>query len=541
MKTAGAILRGVALSLLLAASASTGCELVAGVEDVLPAACDPGEERSCYSGPAETENIGACEAGTQTCNQDVSGFDACVGEVLPVVEDCTNETDDDCSGLACAQAIWAKSLDTEGGQESQFLVGLAVDAQSNTYLSGFFEGNADLGGGPLTSDGTRTLYLAKMAPDGAHLWSKSFGAGGLGKIALLRVSSKGVVVAVELQNGTVDFGDGPLGPGGTVVAALDAEGKSLWSRRLEGQLGPRGFAMDPATGAVVVAGGFSGSVDFGPGGVLVSQGDSTDVFVVKLDSTGGVVWARAFGDSDPVRAATQQAWAVAVAPTSDIVISGPFDGAMSMGGAVLDSSGPAAVFVAALDSGGEPRWAQGFSDLDTQSVQPFALAAPAGGGVLIGGSFAGKLGFGGTPGETEVGDPGDAFIAKLDSKGKYAWARFFAGDGVQQVFDVATDTEGNVVTIGAFFGTADFGTGPVESAGDADVFVLKLTPTGENLWNRTPGSAAALQIGTGVAIDPVDQSIRVVGVNNGVLDFGFGLEPVTAASDIDVFLAKIAP
>ncbi len=49
--------------------------------------CTPGTMRVCYSGPAGTEGVGACRAGTQTCARGAGGigslWGACSGEVLP--------------------------------------------------------------------------------------------------------------------------------------------------------------------------------------------------------------------------------------------------------------------------------------------------------------------------------------------------------------------------------------------------------------------------------------------------------------------------
>ncbi|APR77107.1 Hypothetical protein A7982_02454 [Minicystis rosea] len=61
--------------------------------------CTPGEESGCYEGPAGTENIGLCKGGKKTCAADGKSFGACVGQVLPVPEDCFTPSDDDCNGL----------------------------------------------------------------------------------------------------------------------------------------------------------------------------------------------------------------------------------------------------------------------------------------------------------------------------------------------------------------------------------------------------------------------------------------------------------
>jgi Notch-like protein len=59
--------------------------------------CAPGVSRDCYSGPANTDGVGACTAGRQSCRADGNGFEACFGEIVPDVEACDGQ-DDDCDG-----------------------------------------------------------------------------------------------------------------------------------------------------------------------------------------------------------------------------------------------------------------------------------------------------------------------------------------------------------------------------------------------------------------------------------------------------------
>lgn len=55
--------------------------------------CKPGQSQQCYSGPADTKEVGVCKHGNQMCNNGT--FGPCVGEVVPVAETC-NMLDDDC-------------------------------------------------------------------------------------------------------------------------------------------------------------------------------------------------------------------------------------------------------------------------------------------------------------------------------------------------------------------------------------------------------------------------------------------------------------
>jgi hypothetical protein len=60
--------------------------------------CAPNATRSCYTGPAGTQGVGICKAGTQTCAADGMSWGACAGQVTPGTESCHNQTDDNCNG-----------------------------------------------------------------------------------------------------------------------------------------------------------------------------------------------------------------------------------------------------------------------------------------------------------------------------------------------------------------------------------------------------------------------------------------------------------
>jgi hypothetical protein len=69
-------------------------ELCNRLDDDCDGEIDELEATSCYTGPDNTRNIGACRAGKPTCGE---GNIGCVGEVLPSQEVC-NGKDDDCDG-----------------------------------------------------------------------------------------------------------------------------------------------------------------------------------------------------------------------------------------------------------------------------------------------------------------------------------------------------------------------------------------------------------------------------------------------------------
>src|SRR5581483_9251323 len=80
------------------------------------------------------------------------------------------------------------------------------------------------------------------------------------------------------------------------VAELDASGHALWSRAFASAPGSygNGVAID-ASGSVIVAGDFGGTVDFGGGPVMAAS--SNDAFVAKYDAGGAYRWSRDFGSA----------------------------------------------------------------------------------------------------------------------------------------------------------------------------------------------------------------------------------------------------
>ena len=67
-------------------------------------------------------------------------------------------------------------------------------------------------------------------------------------------------------------------------------------------------------------------------------------------------------------------------------------------------------------------------------------------------------------------------LAKLTGAGAHVWSVRFGDASPQNARGVATDPSSNVLFAGVLQGSADFGLGPLASAGSDDVFVVKVAP-----------------------------------------------------------------
>jgi hypothetical protein len=181
----------------------------------------------------------------------------------------------------------------------------------------------------------------------------------------------------------------------------------------------------------------------------------------------------------------------------------------------------------------EPLWSKGFGDAADDEVG-WSVAVDGAGNVIVTGTFGGTVDFGGGP--LVSAGQNDLFVAKLDAAGNHLWSKRFGDADMQMRAKVAVDGSGNVVLAGGFYGTVDFGGGPLVSAGGSDIFVAELDAAGDHLWSQAFGDAADDQAAWTVVADSAG-SVVLAGPFAGTVDFGGG--PLVSASGGDLFVTKL--
>ncbi|KZR84665.1 hypothetical protein PMIT1342_00026 [Prochlorococcus marinus str. MIT 1342] len=95
---------------------------------------------------------------------------------------------------------------------------------------------------------------------------------------------------------------------------------------------------------------------------------------------------------------------------------------------------------------------------------------------------------------TSAGSAGHVFIAKLNADGSYAWATKAGSSSFDSGHGISALADGSSLIIGAFYGSASFGSTTLTSAGKEDVFVAKLNPDGS--WGSTQTAVPTYQLST---------------------------------------------
>lgn len=181
---------------------------------------------------------------------------------------------------------------------------------------------------------------------------------------------------------------------------------------------------------------------------------------------------------------------------------------------------------------------------DSQTVA-WASAMDRMGNVYATGVLNGTADFdpgGGTFNLTSAGAQ-DVFVAKLAPDGDLLWAHAIGGASSDEGLGIFADPAGNVYVTGYFMGTVDFDPGPgtsnLTSAGDQDMFVLKLSTDGDLLWAKRIGGAGA-DTGSAIAVDR-GGNVLTTGYYTGTVDFdpGAGEANLPGVGDTDAFVSKL--
>jgi hypothetical protein len=350
------------------------------------------------------------------------------------------------------------------------------------------------GGGVLATAGGQDIFVAKLDPNGNHLWSKRFGDVSDGQTARsIAVDKTGAVLVAGEFAGVVDFGGGALtatGGADAFLAKLDASGEHLWSHRYGGA-GKTTAASIKTDGSnnVVAVGDFAFTVDFsggsdagvdastladgGAGSVLTSLGGQ-DAFVIKLGADGKLLWGKRLGGS----AKRQSGDGVAIDSAGNLLVASTFEGTVNFGGSDLidlgyPTFGASNVAVTKLTPSGDHIWSKGFGDAARQYIR--AIAVDRAGNALLAGQFTGTINFGGAD-LTSSAKP--LFLVKLDPNGGQMWSKSFGTVGTVDTGGVTTDATNSVIFAGRFSGKVDFGGNPFATAdSDYDAVLAKLPPS----------------------------------------------------------------
>jgi len=289
-------------------------------------------------------------------------------------------------------------------------------------------------GGYMVAGGTQSygagdwdVYLVKTDANGDSLWTRTYGGDKWDWARSIQQTSDGGYIIAGL---TQSFG---AGWNDVWILKTDANGDTLWTRTCGGSDQDYGaFVLQTSDGSYIVAGY---TISYGAG--------SWDVYLVKADADGTILWTRTYGG-------TSYDYAYCVQQTSD-------GGYILSGLTASFGAGDWDVYLVKTDANGDSLWTRTCG----QEGRDYAYAGqetPDGGYIIAGATKS----FG-------AGDY-DLYVVKTDANGDSLWTRAYGGEFPDQAYFMQQTEDGNYIITGY---TDSFG------AGSDDVWLVKVVGEAE--------------------------------------------------------------
>lgn len=329
---------------------------------------------------------------------------------------------------------------------------------------------------------------------------KQFGSAQWEEARAVAVDGDGNVFVAGFTGGTLD-GNVSAGGDDAFLVKLSVSGVRLWAR----QIGTA--SKDAATGVAVDV---SGNVYVGgyTSGHLAGRTNAgaADIFLLKYDTNGNLVWARLAGSSS-----SDSGGYVAVDAQGYVYVAGFTSG--DLGGVVVGSNDVVLLKYA-------PDGTQLFvRKRGTTTADVARGVAVAGSSVFLSGYTSGTL-----DGQANAGLK-DVFVMKFDLNGSHSWTRLFGTMLDDESYGITVDRFGSAYAVGSCVVEVDW-----EGQPWTDGLVVKYSTTGLLQWTRYM-STVADEMALAVAVGP-DDGVTVTGRTDGALDGN------TSSGGGDVFVTK---
>jgi len=375
--------------------------------------------------------------------------------------------------------LWAKNT---GGTSDDMATSIATDASGNIFITGYFNsptitfGSTTLTNTSDTKTGmTSDIFLVKYDASGNVLWAKSAGGYLEDRVNSITADASGnILITGFFKNNIIVFDSDTLkntGSGDFFLAKYNTNGKILWAKSAGGS----GFdcAQSVSTdisGNIFVAGYFSSpNIVFGSTTLTnTDNANTTDIFVVKYNDAGKVLWAKSAegGYSNDV------AQSIAIDPSGNVFVTGYFNSpTIIFGSSTLTKAG---LFIAKYDVNGNVLWAKGIEGTATDKAN--SITIDASGNSYMAGTFNNPNITFGSISLSKVGNS-DIFLVKYDANGNVIWAKNAGGNGFSEATSVTADATGNIIIAGYFRGfSIIFGSTTLKNNDTkGDVFLGKLS------------------------------------------------------------------
>jgi hypothetical protein len=395
-------------------------------------------------------------------------------------------------GVAQPTIKWQTCLGGSGGEEGH---SIQQTTDGGYIVAGLSTSNdGDVSGGHGASD----FWVVKLDSAGQIEWQRPLGGSKSDAAYFMCLTSDGgCLVAGSTYSNDGDVLDNK-GDADYWVVKLTENGTLEWQRSFGGTGEDRAYsALQTTDGAFMVV-GQAKSTD---GDISTNLGFS-DFWLLKLSSTGEMIWERSYGGSS-----SETPYIIKQTSDGGFVIAGE---TLSNDGDASGNNGSVDCWVLKIDALGNIEWQNALGGIGIDFFNDIVQTTD-GGYAAIGAVASGNTG-------DITGHHGgfDVWVVKLDTSGELEWQKTIGGSK-SDWGQVITQTSDYGFVIGADTRSTD-GDASNHSSESQDWWILKLDASGEIQWNKILGGG----------------KIEICGSLQQTTDSGFIIAGQTYSNDGDV-------
>ncbi|MCD6595977.1 T9SS type A sorting domain-containing protein [bacterium] len=292
--------------------------------------------------------------------------------------------------------------------------------------------------------GVKKMYAIKINSGGDTLWTRFYE--GSEAYSVVQTTDSGYAIVGYIKEDILSDND-------ICFIKTNADGDTLWTHRY-GTIDTMGIDIYDEVGYCIKQTTNGGYIIVGS---AYSIENWNDVYLIKTDGDGNVLWERTYGG-----ATTDKGFYVIQTSDGGYIVVGESD----------SFTGYFNVYIFKTDSSGVVEWTKNYCGYGY--AHSYAIAELADGNFVIAGR---------TSGFTPLEMDNDVYIIKIDSLGDSLWTRTYAGEGDEEgpyddiAYSITQTSDGGFAVVGY---TSYW-------VGHDDVWLLKVNASGDTLWTRVYG------------------------------------------------------
>ncbi|MDT0558584.1 hypothetical protein RM697_08000 [Ichthyenterobacterium sp. W332] len=361
--------------------------------------------------------------------------------------------------------FWLLKFDAENQLQWQKTFGGTNDDKGVTIIQTTEGGFAILGysnsnnGDVSQNFGLQDFWILKLDPNGNIEWERTYGFQGADRgISLIQTNDTGFLLCGILDV-TASGGEGNTSrlyqrhAGGDYwVLKLNTSGNLEWSKFFGGNFTdtPEGLIQTSDNNYIIVGGSDSIDTD------ISDNKGSYDFWVIKISTTGNLIWEKSFGGSQ-----IDEARAIIATEDGNFLIAGD---TRSNDLDVSNNIGAADLWLVKISTVGDLIWEKtiGGTNFD---VARDVIKSQNNGYIIAGSSRSSDLDVAENKGQN------DAWIINVDDEGNLLWEKSAGGSNIDFAYSLALLNDGSIIATGD--STSNDGD-IIENKGFTDLLVLKM-------------------------------------------------------------------